>query len=230
MRLADWARCRSAPHNLAISRSKPSASLCRTRRDCRSLITPRCQRRGQARLPALPWPAEAPADASATPPVAYFLPFRKPVRSRPPAGAPLRAAGPGASTWEAATLRSGLGCFGFFCSRFDRLCPFAMVGSVAVEASEPRTHRRTPNRPGPPLPASSWGFSPSRSRYGETQICSSDKWAGSSALQRALTTAIRNETIREWPLAGPVMPKLPQALDHGGSRRHISGAVFVHLG
>ena len=119
---------------------------------------------GSARRPdrQLPWPAEGPEGASSSRPrppaslqiaqpsravtspsllcepasVAYLRPFRMPVRSRPPAAAPSRAADPGESTRDAAVFRSGFGCFGFFGSRFDRLCPFAIADSVTVEASE----------------------------------------------------------------------------------------------
>jgi hypothetical protein len=74
---------------------------------------------------------------------AYLRPFRDPGRPRPPTAAPSRAGGPGGARVGAAA-RCGFDCFGFFGSRLDRLCPFAIVGSFSVDVPNLGTAWATP--------------------------------------------------------------------------------------
>jgi len=64
--------------------------------------------------------------------IIYLRPFREPVPSRRPTGALSRAACPKVSECDGTSLRCGFGCFGFFSSRFDRLWPFAITGSLLL--------------------------------------------------------------------------------------------------
>jgi hypothetical protein len=68
--------------------------------------------------------------------IVYLRLFRNPARSRPPPAAASRTADPVASVKGTAGPFSAFGCFGFFCSRFDRLCSFAMVAFL-IEVPAP---------------------------------------------------------------------------------------------
>jgi hypothetical protein len=61
--------------------------------------------------------------------MAYFRPFRPLVWSRRPIWVRSWAADPEATARETAPPPSGFDCFGFFASRFDRFCPFAIAAS-----------------------------------------------------------------------------------------------------
>src|SRR5579859_7736921 len=62
--------------------------------------------------------------------IVYFHPFRASIWPRRTIGVRWPATG-GASARDATAPRSSFGCFGFFASRFDRLCPFAIAGSFS---------------------------------------------------------------------------------------------------
>jgi hypothetical protein len=71
--------------------------------------------------------------------LAYLLPFRPPKRSRPLADMVSRTASGGGRVGETEALRLNFASFGFFGSRLDRLCPFAIGGSPDARDQRYRT-------------------------------------------------------------------------------------------
>jgi hypothetical protein len=83
-------------------------------------------------------PRSSPSSANG---IVYFRPFRGLGRLGARSGARSLAAGAGASVRGTGPPRPDFGCFGFFASRFDRFCPFAIADSCycrARRASDPR--------------------------------------------------------------------------------------------